>query len=419
METEEERSHRTIEKGFYEQLQIEVEAWREEDLITLEQGSAILSTYDTAEESVKSRQMYGRVIGIVATMGVVLVGTGVILFVASNWQLIPRFGKLALIISVLMATYGSGYWLKYERELPRVGSAIILMGTFFFGAAIFLIGQTYHMRLDDPNLLTWWFLGTIPIAYLTRSRAILTLAIINALGGLGYRASFWLSDSRDATTLLGFISLYTVLGVLVYTFGTAHTGFRQSAFFKTPFLNIGLVTAFFSLYLLSFKFVFDFYSRPFRAIDDIGLFMLPFNIIVATAVLALAGSAALAYRKKMSFSTLRYELVGGAILVAIAYGVLLIRLNDAAIYVILFNLILFGLCVAVIFLGYLKREGSLINIGLAFFSIALVTRYFDFGWGLFDRSLYFIGGGLILLVAGILMERVRRQLLRRMMRGEA
>jgi uncharacterized membrane protein len=44
------------------------------------------------------------------------------------------------------------------------------------------------------------------------------------------------------------------------------------------------------------------------------------------------------------------------------------------------------------------------------FVVALISRYFDTFWTLFDRSLFFMAGGVVLLVGGYFLERQRRRL---------
>ena len=215
MATEQE-PQRAVDRRFLARIKGEFEVWRREGLVTDEQAEAILSMY------VVFSQVYGRLIIVLATLGAILVGLGVILFVASNWQAILGTVKLLLLLATVAATSSLGYWLKYERSFPRVGGSLVFLGTLVFGGSIFLIGQQYHMRVDDPNLLTWWFLGVIPLAYLTRSRTILTLAILAALGMVGYRAGIWLEDAAGESAVLAFFGLYLILGLVLYGLGAIH-----------------------------------------------------------------------------------------------------------------------------------------------------------------------------------------------------
>jgi len=83
-------------------------------------------------------------------------------------------------------------------------------------------------------------------------------------------------------------------------------------------------------------------------------------------------------------------------------------------YPVLFNALLLLGVVGLLFAGFLRGREYLINIALAFFILDVISRYFEFGWTLLDRSLVFIVAGAILLGGGLLLERGRRNVLQRM-----
>jgi len=61
-------------------------------------------------------------------------------------------------------------------------------------------------------------------------------------------------------------------------------------------------------------------------------------------------------------------------------------------------------------LGYQKEDTRLVSIGMFWLVAFVAARYFDFFWSLMYRSLFFIVGGLILVVCSIILERKRREL---------
>jgi len=67
--------------------------------------------------------------------------------------------------------------------------------------------------------------------------------------------------------------------------------------------------------------------------------------------------------------------------------------------------------IGIIVLGYIRRYTAYINIGLLFFVLDVIARYFDFFWKLLPRSIFFIIGGIILLVGGVILEKKRRKIL--------
>ena len=82
-------------------------------------------------------------------------------------------------------------------------------------------------------------------------------------------------------------------------------------------------------------------------------------------------------------------------------------------YPLIFNaLLLFGI-IGLVFAGYFRNDEAWINMALIFFGVDVFSRYFEYSFDLFDRSLVFIGAGSILLAGGFLLERGRRKVLER------
>ena len=82
--------------------------------------------------------------------------------------------------------------------------------------------------------------------------------------------------------------------------------------------------------------------------------------------------------------------------------------SNTDIYTIIYNLIFVGLTILLIYIGYQKHNIQVVNIGIFWISVFIFARYFDFLWDLMPRSLFFMIGGLILVLGGIAMERKRK-----------
>ena len=78
----------------------------------------------------------------------------------------------------------------------------------------------------------------------------------------------------------------------------------------------------------------------------------------------------------------------------------------------LFNLLFFGGLVWLIYVGIAAHDRGLVNLAFAFFALGILARYLDTFWTLLGRSYFFLGGGLVLIVAGIILERSRRRITR-------
>ena len=400
---------------FSARLPAEVQRWQEQGIISAEQGRAIISGYRASGSPVAVHGTQGRLVTILATLGSVLVGLGVILFFASNWEGIPRPVKLAMILIAIPAAYGIGYWLRYRRDYRRVGAAVILLACLLYGASIHLVAQAYNVPVNDPSLFLYWFLGVLPLAYVTRSESILALGVGLFLGAVGFRLPEWL-DEPDRGVMVGAISLYLVLGLILHASGRLQAQFDLTRSYARVYEYLGLVTAFGSLYLLTFREWFSqFGYRAPRVETDIGReFWIAFYVAAGLAFVVYAAVLARLASYRLPLLAVALESAGALLMLVAAVLVVNVAAGGDAFFPILFNALLVLGMVGLLFSGYLRGRESLINVALAFFILDVISRYFEFGWTLFDRSLVFVVAGAILLGGGLLLERGRRRVFQRM-----
>ena len=401
---------------FWARLPAEVLRWQDQGIISPEQGRAIISGYLVPDTPVAFHRAQGRLVSILAILGSVLVGLGVILFFASNWQEIPRPVKLAMILIAIPAAYGIGYWLRYWRGYQRVGTAVILLACLLYGAAVHLVAQAYNVPVNDPNLFLYWFLGVLPLAYLTRSQVILYLGVGLFLAAVGFRLSGWLDEGDFERQMIASFSLYLVLGVTLYGLGKLQAQFDLTRSYAKAYEFLGLVTAFGSIYLLTFREWFDgFGYRGPRFDGDIGgEFWLAFYVAVGLAIVMYGVVLARLVLYRLPLLTEAWESGTAAVMLGAAVLVANLVVGGDIFYPLLFNALLLLGMAGLLFAGYLRGRESLINISLAFFILDVISRYFEFGWTLLDRSLVFIVAGAILLGGGLLLERGRRHVFQRM-----
>lgn len=116
-------------------------------------------------------------------LGATLVGAGIILVLAYNWDALGRPVRAVLSFVPLVAGQALVAWtLLYKRDSVawREGSgAFLAMG---IGASIALIGQTYHIPGNMPNFLLSWLLLGLPLVYLNASTMVTVLYLTGATG---------------------------------------------------------------------------------------------------------------------------------------------------------------------------------------------------------------------------------------------
>ncbi|MBM3947241.1 MAG: DUF2157 domain-containing protein, partial [SAR202 cluster bacterium] len=267
-------------------LEREASTWVARGLITQDQASGILAGYEPVPATTIGHWLQGHLIAALAILGVVLVGLGVLLFIGANWQSIGKEIKLGLLFVGLSATYGGGYWAAGPMKMPRVGTALILLGAILYGAAIFLIAQMYHVRAGSPSLLLWWSLGVLPLAYAVRSRAVLVLGIGASLVTLLWYDVLWLRNTDDAPQRV--IAFAAVIGATFLALAMVKRRVRHLAWSAPVPATLGLALMLGALYVFTFRGLFD--EGLFRPREMSWQFALAFHLSAAVAVVSLAGT---------------------------------------------------------------------------------------------------------------------------------
>jgi len=154
-------------------LLAEIERWKAEGVVSAEQAGRLRQRY----EAPASGPPWGLI--IFATAGAIVIGLGVILLFAYNWEAIPKFGKLALVFAAIIAAHATGIrQLARDGWQPKLGEALTALGTMFYGAGIWLVAQVYNIDEHYPNGFLFWALGALAMAWAIRSTANGLLAVV-------------------------------------------------------------------------------------------------------------------------------------------------------------------------------------------------------------------------------------------------
>lgn len=128
---------------------------------------------------------------ILATMAALLLGAAILIFVASNWEAIPRIARVGGLFATIVAGYVGGAALKVKGH-TAIAEALWLVGAAAFGGSIALIGQMYHLSGDETAAILIWCLGTALAAAGLRSAPLTMAAVALAAAWLVFRgADIW------------------------------------------------------------------------------------------------------------------------------------------------------------------------------------------------------------------------------------
>jgi predicted membrane protein DUF2157 len=124
-----------------------------------------------------------------AILGSLLIGAGIILLVAHNWDFLSRSIRCAIAFTPLVLSHGLGIFvlLRRKESAPWRESAAIL-NVAAIGTAIALVSQTYQIQGDFARFILVWMLLALPIVYLFKTSLGLSIYFVGA--------TVWVLSSR-------------------------------------------------------------------------------------------------------------------------------------------------------------------------------------------------------------------------------
>lgn len=141
-------------RAFRARLRKELPGWRVDGLVSDAGAADLARRYHLDEEGVSAAA------AAIYTLGALLIGGGVISFVAWNWDRLGRAAKLSILLAALLAAHGTGYWMwRVRGRLPKLGHALTLLGTIIFGASIGLVAQMFHITPTAGTGYGLWAIG--------------------------------------------------------------------------------------------------------------------------------------------------------------------------------------------------------------------------------------------------------------------
>lgn len=155
-------------------LKIDIQELLEAKVISPEIAKSMQDYYHQKESSSPNKLVL--VFGI---LGALLVGLGIVLIIAHNWDDLSRGIKTFLaFIPLILGQVALGYSIFRKNESKTWKEASSCFLVFAIGACISLISQVYNIEGDLGSFLLTWSLLALPIVYIARSNIASLLYII-------------------------------------------------------------------------------------------------------------------------------------------------------------------------------------------------------------------------------------------------
>jgi uncharacterized membrane protein len=423
------------------------------DKITNELEELLLANVVTTETAEKIREYFhqkkeenhNRLSSIFGILGAILVGLGIILVFAHNWDNLSRLTKiilsfLPLLIGQLLCSYS--ILKKSESIVWKETSSVLLF--FAIGASISLVAQVYNIPGDINSFIISWMLLSLPLVYLLQS-SIVSLLYIAGITYYGCNANYFTYPSTHSylywLLLLGiaphyyqliktkalsnftlfhnwFVSLSIVicLGTIAHKNGhllhfsymslfTIFYFIGKTAFFdqqklkNNSFLIIGKLGILYLLLLYSFKW---FWNKPFyKTVSSEPLLSIEF--ITAFVLTLIAAFFFYKKNKQTNFKDIY--------LLELVFLINIFPLISGYEFSIVANAIVLFIGIFEVKRGIKLNHLGILNFGLLLITILITCRFFDTDLSFVIRGILFITIGLGFFLANyfILKKRNRNE----------
>ena len=402
----------------------------ENGIITEETAQNIQMYYEKNEESSESRLF--TVFGI---LGATLVGLGIILIMAHNWDDFSRGIKLVLAFLPMLIGQGVlGYSIFKNKGVAWKEAATVFL-FFSVGACIALVSQIYHVSGDLESFLLAWIVLCVPLLYVTKSTSAIILHLIFITyyafeAGYGHNTTIphiyflllliplpiylrmiktqskshitnilhWLFPVSLILSLPVFIDQSEGIGFLMYVslFGILYN-FGQLSYFKNKSLlqngyrtlcSFGTVII---LLILSFRFIWE------HEFQDVNFYSLEF----LCALILFAFASVLLYLNSKQKAIRSMNLFQ---FVFLFFGIIfIIGLFDDLTPTILINLLLAILGITAIKIGADKFHFGILNYGMLILATLITCRFFDTNISYVIRGLLFVVIGVGFFITNYIM----------------
>ena len=408
-------------------------------VLTSENGAALRRHYET---KLTQEESGGRVV-LLSVLGATLIGAGLILIIAHNWDDLGRPARTVLSLLPLLIGITLSVWTLLKRAAStawREGAGVAQCAGV--AASIALVSQTYHISGELRDFLFTWLLLTLPIPYLMRATVPaliymagiavwagtafdfypgrhgapgywLFLAAILPFYGLAVRAdrrgrwTTWLSAVLGLSMMFGlgfsdlgelWIPAYSGLFGVFYLAGVLL--FPEQRY--NPLRVLGGIGIGFLAVLLSFKDVW-----PHNSVSWAGIHWPAYVLAVGWPCASFA-LLAWALRSKADFNRCAAAF---PIVAALPYGLGLAFLGEeyAKLIAITFSLYAFVLALGTALRGLQQRAFATLNGGLLILAALIISRFVDSEFSIVARGIAFVLLGVLMLGANFWMLKAKRE----------
>lgn len=430
---------RQASRWLHEQLP----GWVESGLISAEAAEELRLHYpfDKGKTGLNPARLF------LGLLGSLLIGAGIILLLAHNWQNLGRPARTILSLLPLLSAQVISCWVLWaDKRGLAWRESCATFHSLSVAAAIALIAQTYHMPGAFDTFLLTWMLMSLPVVYLLNAVApmMIYLAGIIVWAGAqqsttGHALHFWILaviaipfightvrhapfSARTAflrwavliaaTSVVGilmensipalWIPLYTLLFGGFFLAGGISKEHRAQSGWIVPERHFGALAALTLCYFLSWREIWldvVWQDAHFRTSAD--TVHVASDMVSSAVILGFWGLMFWMRRATLSF----FDRIIVAAVPAVGISYFCAAVGTPLIASLMMNGYLLVVAMLMVAQGVREVRLALFNLGMLILSALILARFFDSDFSFIARGLVFIALGIIFLACNWLLSR--------------
>ena len=335
---------------------------------------------------------------VAISLGGVLLGAGVLLFVAAHWDTLSPDARFGLVLLLVALFHVAGAFTA--ERFSVLSTTLHAIGTICLGAGIFLAGQIFNLQEHWPGGVMLWMIGAwVAFALLHDWPQAMLVALLTP----AWLSSEWIEATRrwigsDKVLAAGLLLL--AITYLTALLPEKETPVRRALMWIGGLAVIPCVLLVTIFGTLAYHYQFP-TPESYRVLGWLAAFSLPLilawwlrrsawwmNGIAALWVVALV-TTSLSSQPHESLLRYAWRQLG-------PYGICALG------------------SIGLIAWGLKEARKERINLGVAGFALTVLFFYFSAVMDKLGRSASLIGLGLLFLLGGWLLEKARRRLVARL-----
>ncbi|MBF0465590.1 MAG: hypothetical protein HQK88_02510 [Nitrospirae bacterium] len=318
------------------------------------------------------------------------------------------------------------WYLQFALSKEDAVSQLFLLLSFFFlGVTLLAFNRDFGEPVSWRAIVFITSSAGLISAYYLKTIYTLVFSLVGLTGWWGAQAAQWI-DGKNIKTSALFAGL-SLIALIFYSLGHLHEKQMKFKRFALVYLVLGIIAVTGALFFFSTKPGIGVIGKMAKGSSFFGSWQLTLSLFVF--LISLVGATLYAAAQKLLSS---FELLAVFALTCLFGTTALLPAqtmfvqtgqyyysyyggnelsSTGVLWALIYNFAIFFELLGLIFSGYLRRETWLINLSALFLFLLVIVKYFDWFFTFLDKSIFFIGAGILLFVVGWFMEKGRRYMI--------